>query len=154
MFMKSTIEKEMQDCECLINKIGDLNNKEHIKNSLRWFVEKAVKNKGYYYLLSIISFLAPAIVSVVMVFSTEKTMIQIVLAIVSGSAAFSSYLLQLMDVRRKWRLYRNQAEIIKSSLSLYRTPGHTDESELVKTIEASMNQTHGRWLRYFRDKSF
>ena len=84
-----------------------------------------------------------------MVFSVERLEIRLFVSIASGCAAVSAFFLQLLDVRKKWGIYRNQAEIIKNSLALYGTADHKDEEEFIKMIEASMGQIHEKWMKAF-----
>ena len=146
---KSSIEREKADCESLLNKLKNPVIKERTKTCLYWFVEKAVRSKVYYYVLSTLSFLAPVVINIAMVFSVERLEIRLFVSIASGCAAVSAFFLQLLDVRKKWGIYRNQAEIIKNSLALYGTADHKDEEEFIKMIEASMSQTHEKWMKDF-----
>lgn len=148
MRIKDKIEKEMKDSEILLDKLSDPKIKTRTEKNLQWFVEKAVKNKIYYYTLSIISFLGPITINIAMVFSTERVEIRLLFAIASGVDAFASYLLQLFDVRKKWGIYRNQAEMIKSGLSLYGLSGHDNPKEFVEKMEADIAQTNGKWMSF------
>ena len=137
----------MNDCRGLLDKLQEPDIKMRTEENLRWFVEKAVRNKVYYYTLSIISFLAPITINIAMVFSTENVRVRLICAVASGVAAFTTYLLQLLDVRRMWGIYRSQAEMIKSNLALYGLPGHDDPVKFAEKTEDDMAQTHEKWLK-------
>lgn len=148
MFIKSTVSRESYDCERQLEKLRNGHAKTRIRSCLLWYTKKAVKNKYCFYILSMVSFLVPIILNVILVFSTESLGIQLISFILMGCASFAAYLQQLLDARRKWKIYRFQAEAIKKEVSLF-DPEKDSETALLKKIEDGMDLTMAEWMKYF-----
>lgn len=153
MFIKSSISRELEDCDVQLEKLKDGETKTRIRSCLQWFTEEAVKNRYYFYILSIISFSGPILINILMVFSGERLIIKLLFSIVSGCAAIAAYLLQLLDVRTKWRIYRIQAEMIKREVALFEPNNPCCEHDLLIKVEEAMGQAQEEWVRSFDDRN-
>ena len=111
--------KEIEQSKYLYSGIEDDTLKHRIKNSLNWYIRKAVVYKRIYYMLSVVSILLPLIVTIL--HSTDsrhflESNLQLYSAILAGGTTLITSLLSLFRFKDYWKEYRATAEKIKAEL--------------------------------------
>ena len=145
--MKTT---EMEDFEVLYKNIRNEVIRERIRSSGQWYIERAIRYKRYFYILSIIGIVLPLLITSVNVFGcTHENQVRVITAIASAIVSLTTGLLTFTKCGEKWTLYRNTIEMIKSELTVYWAKASTQEEEelimLVSRLEDIMNKEHNKW---------
>lgn len=147
---KRTIERELAENRYLTENIEKPFIKNYCEEQLSWYTKKAVFYKYSYYIFTIITIVCPIISGIIFVLPIDSDSIKVVSEIILGLSAFSAAMLPLFDCRRKWGLYRNEVERIKSFLSAYNMDG--DAKKLMKNMECSKRNTHENWYQRFQEE--
>lgn len=147
MRIKTVIEKDIQENQYLLDQIQDSCIRERTAYCLRWHTGKAVKNKYYFYILTSLTIICPVVSGIFLGMSSQDGVWKTLSGIFMGISTISAALLTMLDARRKWGIYRNQAEEIKNSLARYRF--YTTEEEFLLELEKSVSATHEKWIRPF-----
>lgn len=149
MLIGKIAKKEWNDNEFLLDIISDDKVKKRISSNLKWYIFNAVKAKFYFYFLSIITISAPILSGILINFTETNVIIKILSSSFVGLSSISAALLNLLDVRRKWGLYRNQAEEIKRILSEHLTNESVNNEIILKKFEESISFTDKSWKENF-----
>lgn len=151
MKIRAIAEKEFDDNKFLLSKLENPYIQQRAESCLKWYIESAVKNKYYFYILTTFTIVCPLISTIILCVSTESLGVKIASTIAASISAIAASLLTMLDVKRKWGIYRNQAEILKAELTLQgcMEKKRTDE-EFWETIEDSMKKTHEYWIEPFK----
>jgi len=145
MVIKKIADKEWNNNKYLIEAIKNNETiKKRVENCLRWFINKAVLYKCCFYLFSLITIILPVASGIIISIPTEVPTIKLLYSILSGLSAIAASVLNLFDFRKKWGLYRNQAEEIKRILSKSAINASTNE-ETLHQIEESISFTDKCW---------
>lgn len=150
-FMKKEIEREIKENDFLFKKIDDEFIREREYVNFKWFVGKAIKNKYYYYILTSITIIYPVISEIMIFVPTTEVKVKLITGAILGTSTIAAAMLSMLDVRRKWGIYRNQAENIKNMLTQYGIETNkTKKDEIVKQLEESYSDTHEEWMTPFQ----
>ena len=147
---KIKIENEIEENKFLTDRVKDSFVRERAQVCLAWYIRKALKNKYYFYILSGLAIVAPAMAEVVLLCPMDEHYTKIIVGIFVGIASVSTAFLSLFDVRNKWWIYRNQAEILKSMLATSANIDNERDRVLLLALEKSMLETHGMWMEMFK----
>lgn len=115
---------------------------------MNWYIRKAVINKWGYYICTIVTIICPVISGVVCMLPIPSIYSKILSGVIMGISTIAAALLPLFGYKKKWGMYRNQAEQIKAVIAEYISKGHND---IVSVIEKVKLQTHEEWMQPFRD---
>lgn len=117
--------------------------KQRAASCLKWYIEKAVKNKYYYYILTMFTIVCPLISTIILCASRERLGIKIASVTATAISTTAAALLTMLDVKRKWGIYRSQAEMLKTQLALQgcAETKRTDK-EFLEAMEDSMKKTY------------
>lgn len=146
---KRTIERELKENRYLIENIENPVIKKYCEEQLNWYTRKAIFNKYSYYIFTIITIICPIISGVILVLPIDGDGIKVISEVVLGLSAFFAAMIPVFDCRRKWGIYRNEAEMIKSFLIDYNLEGDTEQ--LMKKMESSKQNTHENWYQRFQE---
>lgn len=144
--IKKLVEKEMESNQYLWEQIQDPIIKERIAYSFEWYTRKALTNKYMFYTLTAMTIVCPVISGIVLGDGEGAHQVSMIFM---GLSTIAAAFLTMTDARKKWGIYRTQAEILKKKLALYKYSDE-DEGELLKAMEASMEQTHEQWSEPFK----
>lgn len=151
MRINNTFEKEIKENLYLIESIKNPLIKARSESNLKWFIRKAVKNKYYYYLCTIITILCPIISEIILLLPIQNnTYPRVISGIVLGISSLVAALLPLFDFRKKWGIYRNQAEELKTILVEMSGNDGKNENDLLHKMEESVRETHENWMEPFK----
>lgn len=97
-----------------------------------------------------ITIACPVVSGVIFFVPIEDTYSKLISEVVLGISTIAASMLPLFGYKRKWGLYRNQAEQMKSILAKY----SLDENsiDIIQEIEKIKLQTHEKWMQPFNDK--
>lgn len=110
-----------------------------------------MKNKYYYYLCTIITILCPIISEIILLLPIQNnTYPRVISGIVLGISSLVAALLPLFDFRKKWGIYRNQAEELKTILVEMSGNDGKNENDLLHKMEESVRETHENWMEPFK----
>ncbi len=148
--IKKVSEKEFEDNKFLVDEIQDEFVKNFVTSNFKWYIRKAVQNKYYFYILTSLTIICPIISSVFSIVDAELSSLpfRCLGIIFTGVASVSAAFLVMFDCRKKWAIYRNEVENLKSILA--KRKNQTSE-ELVAEIEESMSETHEEWMMTFKN---
>jgi len=146
---KNVIKNEIEKNTYLFDKIEDDYIKKRLRVCFEWYVEKAIKNKYYFYVLSSITIIAPIVSEVLLLCPIDTCCVKLIAGIFIGFSTAATAFLSLLGAQDKWRIYRDQAEMIKSSLSLC---GGVVNEERLQEFEKDMGQTHGLWKKISKNE--
>ena len=169
MFYKIAAKKEIEGNKFLSQNIKNQFIRKRADNCLQWFIHKAVKNKYWYYSLSVLTIVGPVASEIVINMSDWNPYARLISSIILGISTIAAAFLNLFDVRRKWGVYRNEAEDLKRILSMFEAKGdnekETEEGDeieaekengkeknermLLEQMEESMDSTHKKWMEPF-----
>lgn len=149
MFVKKKTEQEISDNMYLFEEISSPFIRTRILVNFKWYVSNAVFAKYWFYLLTGITIIAPVIAGCVLYLPLETNTGKLASAVILGISTVSAAFLTMLDLRKRWGLYRNQAEKIKQMLSQFKINANQTEEELLEAIENSMNSTHETWIKPF-----
>lgn len=159
MWIKRRIEKEIKENEYLSEYLEEKIVKNRVESSLRWFIEKAVKNKYYFYIFSILNIVWPIATGIVLSLPMDVDRMKVCITILMGMATITAAMLPLMEFHKKWSIYRDQAEGIKRIACISflnqgekneqdsEKEGKDREKDLLQDLEESMWQTHKGWMK-------
>ncbi len=151
MKIKRIAEKEFEDNKFLLSQLENPYIKQRAESCLKWYIENAVKNKYYFYILSTFTIVCPLISTIILCASAESFCIKIASTTATAISAIAAALLNLLDAKRKWELYRSQAEILKTELTLQDCEEtKRSDREFLETMEDSMKKTHEYWVEPFK----
>lgn len=134
----------------LINKISDEFLKEYAKNNLMWFVKKAVWNKYCYYICTLITIVCPVVSGLVFFMPVGNICSRLISEIILGVSTIAASMLPLFGYKKKWGMYRNQAEQIKTILVKYLQ--NKNQYDIITEIEKVKLKTHEKWMQPFNEK--
>jgi hypothetical protein len=150
MFAK-IVNREIEENKYLLEYIQDSFVKSHLEACLKWYIKKAVAHKYYFYFFTFLTIFSPVVSGVILGISGENFVLKIISSVFMGISTIAAALLTMLDSRKKWGIYRNQAEIIKGILvQCYLEKENVDD--LLEKIEKSMERTHEKWLENFQGK--
>lgn len=150
MGIKAVIEKDIQENQYLLEQFQDTYIRERTSYCLRWHTEKAVKNKYYFYILTSLTIICPVVSGILLSVASQDDVWKVLSGIFMGMSTASAALLTMLDPRRKWGIYRNLAEVIKSSLAKYRF--YATEEEFLLELEKNVSATHEKWIQSFNSE--
>ncbi len=142
--------KEFKQNKYLVDEIQDDFLKKYVESNLKWYIQKAVKNKWGYYICTLITIICPVIAGIILLMPIEDTYAKLVSEIILGISTIAAAILPLFGYKRKWGMYRNQTEKMKSVLAEY--VSDTNSINLISEIEKIKLQTHEKWMQPFNDK--
>lgn len=138
-------QKEYNENKYLLNGISNECVKQRVDSNLKWYITQAVKAKKWYYIFSATTIIAPIVSSIIIIIFSEDTLKNIISALVLAFSTIAASFLNLFDVKTKWALYRNQAEEIKRLLIKHSVENDKTDTELLKAIEESIQDTDKKW---------
>lgn len=134
----------------LINEISDEFLMEYARNNLMWFVRRAVWNKRCYYMCTLITIICPVISGLVFFMPLEDICSRLISEIILGISTIAASMLPLFEYKKKWGMYRNQAEQIKTILAKYLQ--NKNQYDIISEIEKVKLKTHEKWMQPFHEK--
>ena len=154
---KETFIDEMRYAESQIADILDEKIRRRVETSLMWYVHKAKRSRIAYYVLSIVSIAASAVIPVINTigagskgsFTAKDTIISLVAAI--GGVAVS--VCTLFNLKEAWNRNRSYAERLKQELFYYQTRSNNydgkldDEAdkEFIRRMESLNDEESNSW---------
>ena len=100
-----------------------MNNKEEyidfIKGQMKYFDNKSIKEKRNYYLYSIVSLVANAMIPILTTFSSMPSPYKQIVASLSAIAAIANGLSMIMNSGKNWKHYRDTFTDLESVLRAY-----------------------------------
>lgn len=154
---KETFANEMRYAESLIEDIPNERIRRRVETSLMWYIHKAKRSRIAYYVLSIISIAASAVIPVINTvgagsgggLTVKDTIISLVAAI--GGVAVS--ICTLFNLKEAWNRNRSYAERLKQELFYYRTrsnnytdkPDSEAEKEFIRCMEGLNDEESKSW---------
>lgn len=148
--IKRVSKKEFESIKFLVDEVQDNFAQNFVSTNLKWYIEKAVRSKFYFYILTVLTIVCPIVSSIFSITDSEMSSLpfRCLGIIFTGTASASAAFLVMLDCRKKWAVYRNEAEYIKSILARrdYESP-----EELITKIEESMSETHEEWMSTFKN---
>lgn len=149
VIFKRTIERELRDNRYLTESIENLFIKDYCEKQLIWYTRKAVFYKYCYYIFTIITIVCPVVSGIIFVLPIDSDKIKLGSEVILGFSTVSAAMIPLLDCRRKWGIYRNEAEMVKSFLTRYNLDGDTEK--LINHMEQSKQNTHENWYHKFQE---
>lgn len=149
--IKRTIDREVKENQYLTKDIKDPFMKNYVDEQMYWYIRKAIFNKYCYYIFTIITIVCPIVSGVIFVLPISNNWIKPLSEVILGLSSLSAALLPLFEFKKKWGMYRDEAEQLKSFLVYYNMDGNL--KNLVNNVERSKMHTHKKWYGPFQDKT-
>ncbi len=141
--------REIQESTYLYDDLEDEKLKKRIKNSLNWFIKKAVVYKRCYYTFSSTSIITPLALTIMNSVESSTFMannFKQYSAILATITTVATSLLALFRFKDQWQEYRETAEILKSELMKYQMKtGDYEQQDIQKLcdrVEAIIAQSN------------
>ena len=145
-------KKEYDENEYLIREIKNEVVRNRVAYNLNWFIKNAVKIKFLFNILTIITIIAPISSGIILNFFDYSFIFRFVSNVILGISSISASFIATFDLKKKWELYRVQAEKIKHILSEDIIYGDRDDKDILERIEKSIRNTDEQWVNSLRKK--
>lgn len=146
---------EMEDFENFYKDIENDVVKERVRTAGQWYIERAIRYKRHFYILSVIGIIVPLLISCINILGSDYgEQVRIITTVASAVVSFTTSLLTFTKVKEKWTLYRNTIESMKRELTLYavKKENNEDLTNLVCKLEELMSEEHIRWEKILQDE--
>lgn len=145
MNYKKLAQKEYDKNDYLLKTITNPVLENRISEELEWFISASVKAKYWFYVFSVITIVSPLLSAIFLDFQeTTNIILKVLVSVLSLLSSASAALINLFNCKNNWRIYRRQAENIKSYLSAYANK-QISEDELYNMVECDLLQINSKF---------
>jgi hypothetical protein len=126
--------------------------KDRYEDQLKWYDDKAKKNKKYYILFQTIVIILALIAPVIVGFGEIEGIYKIVAVSISSLVAIGTSLMKTFKYQENWILYRTTAETLRKEIQYYDWElgeyGTADNrrQHFVNRVESILSQENTQWI--------